>query len=82
MIKIDIISGFLGSGKTTLIKALAGLFDNYIGEILLNGKNLREIKIKERAKIISYVAILPNSNLRGASSCIIVLDTTISHYHR
>lgn len=53
---VNVLIGLNGSGKTTLIKALAGLFDNYIGEILLNGKNLREIKIKERAKIISYVA--------------------------
>ena len=53
---VNVLIGLNGSGKTTLIKTLAGLFDNYIGEILLNGKNLREIKIKERAKIISYVA--------------------------
>ena len=53
---VNVLIGLNGSGKTTLIKALAGLFDNYIGEILLSGKNLREIKIKERAKIISYVA--------------------------
>lgn len=53
---VNVLIGLNGSGKTTLIKTLAGLFDNYIGEILLNSKNLREIKIKERAKIISYVA--------------------------
>ena len=53
---INVLIGLNGSGKTTLIKALAGLFDNYKGEILLNGKDLREIKIKDRARIMSYVA--------------------------
>jgi len=30
-----------GSGKTTIIKLITGLYDNYEGEILLNGKELR-----------------------------------------
>jgi len=31
-----------GSGKTTITKLITGLYDNYEGEILLNGKELRE----------------------------------------
>ncbi len=33
--------GVNGAGKTTLTKLLTGLYDNYEGEILLNGKELR-----------------------------------------
>ncbi len=58
MIKIDVVSGFLGAGKTTLIKkllqeALAGsktvLIENEFGEIGIDGGFLQEsgIEIKE-----------------------------------
>lgn len=33
--------GVNGAGKTTITKLITGLYDNYEGEILLNGKNLR-----------------------------------------
>ncbi|MBE3519903.1 MAG: ABC transporter ATP-binding protein [Firmicutes bacterium] len=32
-----------GSGKTTIVKLLLGLYDNYEGEILIDGVDLREI---------------------------------------
>lgn len=58
MIKVDIISGFLGAGKTTLIKHLLGhvygnenvvLIENEFGEIGIDGCFLKEagIEIKE-----------------------------------
>ena len=53
---VNVLIGLNGSGKTTLIKTLAGLLENYSGEIVLEGKNLSEIKIQDRAKIMSYVA--------------------------
>ncbi|MGN0167989.1 MAG: ABC transporter ATP-binding protein [Acetatifactor sp.] len=34
--------GVNGSGKTTIAKLLTGLYDNYEGSILLNGKELKE----------------------------------------
>ena len=53
---VNVLIGLNGSGKTTLIKTLAGLLENYSGEIVLDGKKLSEIKIPDRAKIMSYVA--------------------------
>ena len=58
MIKVDVISGFLGAGKTTLIKKLYGeifknekvvLIENEFGEIGIDGAFLKEsgIEIKE-----------------------------------
>lgn len=38
------ICGHNGSGKTTMVKLLLGLYDDYEGEILLNGIELRKIK--------------------------------------
>ena len=57
MTKIDIISGFLGAGKTTLIKkllseALSGqqtvLIENEFGEIGIDGGFLKEAGIEIR----------------------------------
>ena len=58
MIKVDVISGFLGAGKTTLIKKLYGeifktekvvLIENEFGEIGIDGAFLKEsgVEIKE-----------------------------------
>ena len=37
MVKINVVSGFLGAGKTTLIKSIFG-FVNYQGSITLDGE--------------------------------------------
>ena len=41
------IVGVNGAGKTTLVKLLTGLYDNYQGEILINGRELREYTLRE-----------------------------------
>jgi ABC-type bacteriocin/lantibiotic exporter with double-glycine peptidase domain len=41
-----LITGKSGSGKSTLLKLLKGYFENYQGEILINGKNLNEGSLK------------------------------------
>ena len=47
---VNVLIGLNGSGKTTLIKTIAGLLENYQGEVFIDGENLRELSIKERAK--------------------------------
>lgn len=49
------IVGRTGSGKTTLVNLIPRLFDPSDGKILLNGINLREIKISELRKKIGFV---------------------------
>ena len=44
-----------GSGKSTLLKALLGLLPYTEGEILIDGKNIREMSIRERAHLVAYV---------------------------
>jgi ATP-binding cassette subfamily B protein len=39
--------GVNGAGKTTLTKLITRLYDNYTGEILLNGKPLRDFRAEE-----------------------------------
>ncbi|NLV75938.1 MAG: ATP-binding cassette domain-containing protein [Tissierellia bacterium] len=49
------IVGENGSGKTTFIKLLCGFYDNYQGEILINGIELKKINpdsLRKRMGII------------------------------
>lgn len=47
--------GINGAGKTTVTKLLTGLYDDYEGEILLNGKELRSFKMAELKAMFSVV---------------------------
>lgn len=47
--------GVNGAGKTTITKLLTGMYDNYEGDILINGKNLRDYKLSELKGIFSVV---------------------------
>lgn len=45
--------GANGVGKTTITKLLAGLYDNYEGEIRINGKDIREYCYAERKGMLA-----------------------------
>lgn len=47
--------GANGAGKTTITKLLTGLYDTYSGEILIDGKNLRDFSAAERKAMFSVV---------------------------
>lgn len=49
------IIGKNGVGKSTLLNVLAGMSNNYVGEILLNGEQLKQINHRVRAQRISYL---------------------------
>lgn len=49
------VLGKNGSGKTTLFNCLLGLLNNYEGQILLNDKDIKQLKEKDIAKIVGYV---------------------------
>lgn len=44
-----------GSGKTTIIKLLTGLYDNYEGEIFINGKELRTYQASTLKAMFSII---------------------------
>lgn len=44
-----------GSGKSTLVKLLSGFYNNYEGEILINGLNLRKINHKSLGKKVGII---------------------------
>lgn len=49
------IVGANGAGKTTLVKILTGLYDNYEGDILINGKDLRSYTMSELKALSAIV---------------------------
>ena len=49
------IVGANGSGKTTLTKLITGLYDNFEGDILINGKSIRNYKTNEIKGLTSVV---------------------------
>lgn len=44
-----------GVGKSTLFRCMLGLNQTFDGEILINGKNTKKIKVLELAKYIAYI---------------------------
>ena len=52
---VNVLLGLNGCGKTTLIRLLAGLLKPLEGSIAYDNKDLQSIKIRERAKVFSYV---------------------------
>lgn len=49
------IVGVTGSGKTTLLKLLLREYDVVDGEILLNGENIKNYKLKNLRSLVGYV---------------------------
>ncbi|MBP5313236.1 MAG: ABC transporter ATP-binding protein [Clostridia bacterium] len=49
------IVGTTGSGKTTLINLLMRFYDNYEGDILVDGKNIRDLDLEYYRGEIGYV---------------------------
>ena len=47
--------GRIGSGKSTLAHLVPRLFDTSSGEILIDGRNIRELALSDLRKIIGYV---------------------------
>ncbi|RTR31441.1 ABC transporter ATP-binding protein [Robertmurraya yapensis] len=52
--KIGII-GSIGSGKSTLIKLLPRLYDVDTGEIIIDGKNIKEYKLEQLREEIGFI---------------------------
>lgn len=53
--KLYAFVGVNGAGKTTITKLLTGLYDNYSGEILIDGRNIRDFSQAELKALFSIV---------------------------
>ena len=76
--EIGILLGKNGGGKSTLFKIIVGLLKPTQGEIYFNDINLNKIKIKERAKLISYVP--QNIQFGDLTVYETILSGRVTHY--
>lgn len=70
------VLGLNGTGKTTLIKAIAGLLPIVQGEIFLDGRPISKMKPRERAKRITYVPQQMTCDLEYTVSDFILMGIT------
>ena len=56
-----------GAGKSTVIKLLMGLYRDYEGEILIDGKELREYPVEELRKLCAVIILQHATNGIGHS---------------
>lgn len=52
--QLTVVTGPNGGGKTSLAKVIAGLYAPSEGKILLNGEDITELSITDRAKRASH----------------------------
>ena len=53
------ITGENGTGKSTILKILGGLYTNYSGDIFINEKRLKDLKLVEWRERCAYVEQVP-----------------------
>jgi ABC-type transport system involved in Fe-S cluster assembly fused permease/ATPase subunit len=58
--KITSLVGLTGSGKSTITKLLFGMYENYSGNILINGSNIKNIKQEAICDLIGFVPQKPD----------------------
>ncbi|MGM0441192.1 MAG: ABC transporter ATP-binding protein [Elusimicrobiota bacterium] len=49
------IIGPNGSGKTTLLKIITGILKNETGQVKVDGRNIKNLKPKQKSRIMAYV---------------------------
>lgn len=49
------VLGANGAGKSTLFRCILGLETRYSGQVLVDGKNMSSLSVRERARLVSYI---------------------------
>lgn len=53
--RINLLIGKSGSGKTTILRSIAGLEGIFRGEIMIDNKNMGDFSASERAQLVGFV---------------------------
>ena len=65
--EIVAIMGRNGAGKSSLLRAIAGVSDNAFGEVIVNGFNSQKLHSKSRRENVGYIPQEPSDLLYGQS---------------
>ncbi|MBI4855933.1 MAG: ABC transporter ATP-binding protein [Acetobacterium woodii] len=71
------ILGPNGVGKSTLFRCILGLLRGYRGQVLLNGKDIKDISIKEIAKSLAYIPQSHYPSFNYSVFDMVLMGTTI-----
>ncbi|WP_024615515.1 ABC transporter ATP-binding protein [Clostridium sp. Ade.TY] len=74
--EVNTLIGLNGAGKTTLLKSICGILDNVSGDIFLNNINIRDLKDKDRGKMISFIPQNIHSNQDYSVEDIVTMGIT------
>lgn len=70
------ILGANGVGKSTLFKCMLGLLPGYTGQILIDGRDIREMSVKELARLVAYIPQMSTSAFNYSVEDIVLMGTT------
>ena len=73
------ITGANGSGKTSVLRALAGLNSQYTGTIFLNHKNLSALSLKNLAPLRTYIPATPLCHWELSTQQILEIENPFFH---
>ena len=72
------VLGANGVGKSTLFKCMINVLPGYTGEIKVDGKDIRSMKVRELAQRIAYIPQMSASSFNYSVEDIVLMGTTSS----
>ena len=70
------ILGPNGVGKSTLFRCMLSLLENYSGEVTVDGHNMKDLSIKERASYIAYIPQNSSPAFNYSAMDMVLMGTT------
>lgn len=70
------VLGKNGAGKSTLFRCILSLLPHYEGNIIINGKNIKDLKTQELAHIIAYIPQTHTSTFSYSVMDMVLMGTT------
>ena len=70
------ILGSNGVGKSTLFRCILGLLSGYLGEVLINGLDIRRLSVKQMAKLVAYIPQQCSPTFNYSVEDVVLMGTT------
>lgn len=70
------ILGHNGAGKTTLFKCMLGILRGYTGSVMVDGRELAELRAAEKARAVAYIPQAANPTFAYCVRDMVLMGTT------